>query len=232
MRVRCAHTKRSQSVARLKRNRWLVSFLRLLLSGAPANFVSVIRGLISSRLQLLAAHASVQSFTPAMRPPPSEDGAQQRLPCRIKGDAAFHSVHLIYLVLAVSVSLLTLKDSLAVLVETESGDLHVGGVDGDVGLLSVRLLFNEFLNVNAPSAPVNFSDFALAVLVGATHDLDRVSVPHWDRASQVLLGQFFAELGRHHLSTDGGGGSEVRLAGLSTLAGHVCGRNKRDFSKQ
>ena len=90
------------------------------------------------------------------------------------------SVHLIYPVLGVTGSLLTLEDGLAVLIEAERSDLDVGGVDGDVGLLTVRLLFDEFLNVNAPPASVNFSDFALAILVGATDDLDGVSVPDRD----------------------------------------------------
>ena len=90
------------------------------------------------------------------------------------------SVHLFHLVLVAGVALLAGEEGLAVLIESEVGDLHVGGVDGDLSLLTVRLLFDEFLNVNAPPASVNFSDFALAILVGATDDLDGVSVPDRD----------------------------------------------------
>ena len=131
------------------------------------------------------------------------------------------SVHLFHLVLVAGVSLLTSEEGLAVLVETEVGDLAVAGVNGDLSLLAISLLFHQFLNVDAPSATVNFSHLAFTVFVGSTHNLHSVSVANGDRAGLVLGGQVFAQLCGHHLSTDGGGGSEVCLARLSTLAGHV-----------
>ena len=94
-------------------------------------------------------------------------------------------------------------------------------MDGDLGLLSVGLLLDEFLNVNAPFAAINFSDFALTVFVGSTDDLDSVTIANRDGAGLVLGGELLAKLGRHHSSTDGRGGGEVCLAGLSALAAHT-----------
>ncbi len=88
--------------------------------------------------------------------------------------------------LVTSISLLASEEGLAVLVETEVGNLDVGGVDGDLSLLTIRLLFDEFLNVDAPFAAVNFSDFAFAILVGATDNLDSVSIADGDGARLVL----------------------------------------------
>ena len=123
--------------------------------------------------------------------------------------------------LVVGISLLTSEEILAVLVKSEVGNLDVGGVDGDLGLLSVHLLFDKFLNVNAPSTAVNFSDFAFTVLVGSANDLDGVSISDGDGPGLVLGGELLAKLGRHHSSTDGRGGGEVCLAGLSALAAHT-----------
>ena len=124
--------------------------------------------------------------------------------------------------LVARVALLAGEEGLAVLVESEVGDLHVGGVDGDLSLLAVRLLFDEFLNVDAPSAAVNFSNFAFAVLVGATDNLDSVTIANGNGAGHVLAGELLAQLRGHHSPAEGGGGSEVSLSGLSALAGHVC----------
>ena len=142
--------------------------------------------------------------------------------CSLVASDSARSVHFLHLVLVTSVSLLASEEGLAVLIETEVSDLHVAGVDGELGLLTIRLLSDEFLNVDAPFAAVNFSDFAFAILVRPTDNLDIVSVADGDGARLVLGSQVFAQLGRHHLSTEGGWGSEVCLAGLSSLAGHVC----------
>ena len=132
------------------------------------------------------------------------------------------SVHLFHLVLVIRVTLLASEKSLAVLVESEVGDLDVGGVDGDLSLLSVHLLLDEFLNVDAPFAAVNFNDFAFTVLVGSTDDLDHVSASDGDGTSEVLSGELLGELGGHHLSTDGRRSGEVGLSRLSALAGNLC----------
>ena len=138
-----------------------------------------------------------------------------------------YSVHLFHLVLVTSVSLLAGEESLAVLIETKGGNDNVGGVDGDLGLLSVGLLLDEFLNVNAPFAAINFSDFALTVLVGSTHDLDSVSVADGDGAALVLAGELLGEVGRHDSSAERRGCGEVCLTGLSALGGHAY-RTKKD----
>ena len=123
--------------------------------------------------------------------------------------------------LVVSISLLTGEESLTVLVKSEVGDLAVGGVDGDLGLLSVHLLLDEFLNVDAPSATVDLSDLTFAVLVGSSDNLDGVTITDGDGTGLILLGELFAELGRHHSASQGRGCGEVSLSRLSALAGHV-----------
>ena len=120
--------------------------------------------------------------------------------------------------LVVGISLLTSEEILAVLVKSEVGNLDVGGVDGDLGLLSVHLLFDEFLNVNTPSTAVNFSDFAFTVLVGSTNNLDSVTIANWDRSGLILGGELLAELSGHHSSADRRGSGEVCLSRLSALA--------------
>jgi len=90
------------------------------------------------------------------------------------------SVHLFHLVLVAGGSLLAVEEGLAVLVETKVSHNAVAGVDGNLGLLAVHLLLHELLNVDAPSATVNFSDFALTVLVRPADDLDGVAITHGD----------------------------------------------------
>ena len=123
--------------------------------------------------------------------------------------------------LVASGSLLAVEEVFAVLVEAQGGDDAVAGVDRDLGLLSVRLLLDELLNVDAPFAAVNFSDFALTILVGSADDLDSVTVADRDGAGLILSRKFLAQLGRHHAATDGGGRREVGLSRLSALVGHV-----------
>ena len=135
--------------------------------------------------------------------------------------SAQRSVHLLHLMLVASGSLLAFEEVFAVLVEAQIGDDAVAGVDRDLGLLSVRLLLDELLNVDAPFAAVNFSDFALTILVGSADDLDSVTVANGDGAGLILSRKFLAQLGRHHAATDRGGCREVGLARLSALVGHV-----------
>ena len=132
------------------------------------------------------------------------------------------SVHLFHLVLVAGVSLLTSEEGLAVLVEAEVGDLAVAGVNGDLSLLAISLLFHQFLNVDAPSATVDFSDLTFTVLVGSADNHDGVTITDGDGTGLILLRELFAELGRHHSSLDGRGGGEVGLARLSALAAHIC----------
>ena len=136
------------------------------------------------------------------------------------------SVHFRHRVLGALVSLLSAEDRLAVLVETKVSDLDVAGVEGDLGLLTVRLLLEQFLNVNAPSAAVDLGDLALATLVRATNHLHGVAVADGDAAGEPLSSQFLAQLSGHKLSAGAGGSSEVGLAGLSALAGHVWAKQQ------
>jgi len=106
-------------------------------------------------------------------------------------------------VLVTSVSLLASKESLTVLVKSEVNNHNVGRVDGNLSLLTVGLLFHELLNVDAPFAAVNFSDFAFTGVVGAAHHLDGVSVADGDGTGLILCCQLFAKVSRHHFPAEG-----------------------------
>ena len=94
------------------------------------------------------------------------------------------------------------EESFAVLVQSKSGDNTVGRMDWDVGLLTVGLLFDDFLNVNAPFSAVNFSNLAFTVLVGSTHDLNSVSMANGNAANIVLLSELLRQVAGHQLSAD------------------------------
>merc|ERR1711957_481395 len=126
--------------------------------------------------------------------------------------------HGLHGVLGASISLLAGEESLAVLVEAEVGNLDVAGVHGHLGLLSVSLLLGELLDVDAPSATVDLGDFTFTTLEGTADNLDGVAVTDGDAAAEPLGGKVLAELRRHYLSAEGGGGGEVGLAGPSALA--------------
>jgi len=132
-----------------------------------------------------------------------------------------HLAHLLVLVLGGSRSLLALKKGLAVLVKLEGNDGAVAGVDWDIGLLSVELLLDDFLNVNASASTVHGGDLAFTALVGASEDLDRVALTDGNGTDRVLVLEVLVEVAGHHDTADTGGGGEVSLAGLSTLAGHA-----------
>jgi hypothetical protein len=132
-----------------------------------------------------------------------------------------HLAHLLVLVLGGSGSLLALKEGLAVLVELKGNDGAVAGVDWDVCLLSVELLLDDLLNVNASASAVHGGDLTLTALVGASENLDRVALTDGDGADRVLVLEVLVEVAGHHDAADAGGGGEVSLAGLSTLAGHA-----------
>ena len=90
------------------------------------------------------------------------------------------SVHFLHLVLVTDGSLLAVEKGLAVLVQTKVGNGAVAGVDGNLSLLAVHLLLDEFLDVDAPSATVDLSDLAFTTLVRSADDLDGVSITDGD----------------------------------------------------
>ena len=130
------------------------------------------------------------------------------------------SVHVLHGVLlaGLSHSLLSLKKCLAVLVELKSGDHAVRGMDGDLMLLSITLLSDDFLNVDAPSSAVDGLHLTLSAFVGTAHDLDLVTLSHGNRSNVVLLFKICRQVTAHELSSDAGRSGEVCLPGLSTLA--------------
>ena len=124
-------------------------------------------------------------------------------------------------------TLLALEQLLAVLVEFKCGDFAVGGVDRDLGLLTVDLLLNHFVDVDTPSATVHRHDLAFTTLVSSTENLDRITLTDGDGARLVGLAEVLREMAREKLSSQGRGGGEVGLSGLSTLAGYTYG-NRRE----
>jgi hypothetical protein len=123
-----------------------------------------------------------------------------------------HLAHLLVLVLAGSSTLLLLEDGLAVLVKLKGGDSAVAGVDGDLSLLTVGLLLYDFLNVNASASAVDGLDLALTTLLGASQDLDLVTLADGHGAHAVLVFEVLGEVGAHHDSADAAGSGEVGLS--------------------
>ena len=140
------------------------------------------------------------------------------------------SVHVLHSMLlgGLGNSLLSLKKCLAVLVELECGDHAVRWVDWDLMLLSITLLSDDFLNVDAPSSAVDGEHLAFSALVGSAHNLDNVALSNWDRSHVVLLLKICRQVTAQELSSDAGRSGEVCLPGLSALARH--GYNDSDIS--
>ena len=131
-----------------------------------------------------------------------------------------HSVHLLHLLLLVaSRPLFALEKLLAVLIELEGGDLAVGGVDGHLRLLTVHLLFNHLVDVDAPSSAVNALYLAFTALPLSALHLNAVALAYGDGADIILLLEVFGQAAREELSADGGRSGEVRLSRFASLAG-------------
>ena len=87
-------------------------------------------------------------------------------------------------------------------------------------ILTVSLISDDLFDVKSPSLAIDSLDLALSALEGAAHDLDGVSLTDGDRSHAVLSSQVLAQMATHDLSSDAGGGGEVGLSGLPTLARH------------
>ena len=108
--------------------------------------------------------------------------------------------------------LLALEQLLAVLVQLQSGDLAVGGVDGQLhGLASDQLLLH-LVNVDTPPSAVHTHDLSFSSLERAALDLNGITLADGDGANGVLLLQVLAEVGRKKLSSDAGGSCEVSFS--------------------
>ena len=96
------------------------------------------------------------------------------------------SVKFLHGLLIIGLSLFACKHGLAIGIESKSSDLQVGCVEGNLSLLSVDLLLDKLLNVNAPSAAVNSLDFATLALVEPAHDLDSITLANWNGTHVVF----------------------------------------------
>jgi hypothetical protein len=119
---------------------------------------------------------------------------------------------LLVLVLLSVLLLLLVEDGLSVLVQLESSDNAVAGVNGDLGLLTVGLLSHDFLNVNASASAVDSLDLALTRLEVTAHNLDLIALADRDGTHLVLILKILREVGGHHNSADAAGSSEVCLS--------------------
>jgi hypothetical protein len=97
-------------------------------------------------------------------------------------------------------ALLAFEELLAVFIKFEGDDLAVGGVDGDLRLLSVDLLLHDLVDVDAPSAAVHRHNFAFTVLVCASQDFHAVALAYGDGADFVLLAEVLRQVGRKELA--------------------------------
>ena len=105
------------------------------------------------------------------------------------------------------------------------GDLAVRWVNWNLNLLSVLLISDDLLNVDAPSSSIDGEDLtslALDTTFGGT-DFDRnsISLSNWDRSAVIFASEFLAQVAAHHLSSHAAWGSEVSLSGLSSLGGNT-----------
>ena len=85
-------------------------------------------------------------------------------------------------------------------------------------LLSITLLSDDFLNVDAPSSAVDGLHLTFSTLVGTAHDLNLITLSDGDGTDVVLLFKICRQVTAHELSSDAGRSGEVCLSGLSTLA--------------
>ena len=68
--------------------------------------------------------------------------------------------------------------------------------------LTVGLISDDFLDVEAPPSAVDRENLAFATLEGSTHDSDGVALPHGDGSNVVLSPEILAQMTTHDLSPD------------------------------
>ena len=158
-----------------------------------------------------------KDLVPDVRAPAHRGGV------KVANSSSSRSVHFVNLLVLIvgNLAVLVLKGGLAALVKLESGDNAVAGVDGKLGLLTVLLLLNDFLNVNASASAVDGLNLTLGLLLVADHNLDLIALADGEGADIVLVDKILGEPAAHHDSTDTAGGGEIGLSGLSALAGYT-----------
>ena len=101
-------------------------------------------------------------------------------------------------------------------------DFAVGWVNWDLNLLSVLLVSDDLLNVDAPSSSIDGEDLtslALDTTFGGTDfNVDSVSLSNWDRSAVIFRSEFLGQVAAHHLSSQTAWGGEMSFSRLSSLA--------------
>lgn len=119
-------------------------------------------------------------------------------------------------------SVLSAEKSFSRFIEFQLGDFAVGWVNWDLNLLSVLLISDDLLNVDAPSSSIDGEDLtslALNTTFGGT-DLNRnsISLSDWDRSAVIFASEFLAQVATHHLSSQAAWSGEMSFSRLSSLA--------------
>lgn len=116
---------------------------------------------------------------------------------------------------------LPLEDSTAILVQLETGDNDIAGVNADGGAGAVGLVPGDTVDMDDPLLPVDLDNLSLTTLVLPPDNADLVVLANGDGTSVVLGAEFSREGRGHDLSADRGGGREVRLARLAPRGRNV-----------
>ena len=74
--------------------------------------------------------------------------------------------------------------------------------------------------METPSGSVDSEHLSFSSLVGATHNLDSISLANRNRSYFILGLEILADMTTHDLSSETGWRSEMSLSRLSSLTGH------------
>lgn len=80
------------------------------------------------------------------------------------------------------------------------------------GIVTVGLFSGDFFNVNAPFLSVDGLNLTLSAFLGASHDLDCITLADWNGTTVILGSQFLIQVATHDFSSDVGWCGEVGLS--------------------
>ncbi|CAL3962366.1 unnamed protein product [Diplocarpon coronariae] len=153
----------------------------------------------------------------------------QTRPCALslaRSECASLSLYL-QLRLDLAAGLDALQYALAVLVDLQLGNDHLGWVDTEGDGLARGLLLHDTLDVDDILETIDRGDLAFAALVGPSNDGDFIILSDGDRADLeiayvVLLTELLAERGTHDRAPDAGRRIVMGLARLSSRRVKGC----------
>ena len=104
--------------------------------------------------------------------------------------------------LLATLAALSLEDCLSVLVNLQSDNLDLGGVEVDWNSGTVCLLPLQSLDVDDPLLTVASDNLALLPLVVSPGHLDLIILSHWNASDVVLCTELLGEWCTHNLPSD------------------------------